>query len=178
MELQRYVKVVSADGECIWEDGPVQASVAVPAPISALIVDWVIPGMTHMYFFLEKATGKMLLMTVLVSMGSLMAGRIGGRRGSWPGGRGRCSDRYVEANLLRVCAPCATGGVWWSEAAESGTKTGGFRDVLEGMTNGNSSVDAIAKQLSWTASKPCMAVRLRRKEERSLDGSGPTVETA
>ncbi|KAM2733433.1 hypothetical protein EV2_036859 [Malus domestica] len=51
----------------------------------------------------------------------------------------------VEVHLLRVCTPCAAGGVWWSEAAENGTKTGGFRDVLEGMMNENGSVDAIAE---------------------------------
>ncbi|KAM1510141.1 hypothetical protein ACFX10_019228 [Malus domestica] len=30
----------------------------------------------------------------------------------------------VKVHLLWVCTPCATGRVWWSEAAESGTKTG------------------------------------------------------
>ncbi|KAM2044192.1 hypothetical protein ACFX1T_008546 [Malus domestica] len=30
----------------------------------------------------------------------------------------------VKVHLLRVCTPCAAGRVWWSEAAESSTKTG------------------------------------------------------
>ncbi|KAM1493618.1 hypothetical protein PS1_025748 [Malus domestica] len=30
----------------------------------------------------------------------------------------------VKVHLLWVCTPCAAGRVWWSEAAESGTKTG------------------------------------------------------